>query len=285
MKNFFKKLSFVTFVVLSNFIPAYSQRVQYGENNFRPESLKVTFYQLGLANDDFSKVFEVLNSTSGIEVNIASPSASNDLIQNVKAEAGTYTRIYALIKNTYKVKGSSNSCYTKAGSFNQSNRSHHYDKLYIDGILQAGSNNSSDGWLAATSNISEFGEAVILEDSFGVSNDGNYDSSNQYYGPVEPSTVTSVGGTEVSEMDLYLTNSSAPFTTFTSSMDAASAPAKSTRDRALYVGILPSNFEIKDASNGVVQIYFDFSSGISFDDDCDSIKFNANDFDMSIITE
>ena len=38
-------------------------------------------------------------------------------------------------------------------------------------------------------------------------------------------------------------------------------------------------------SKGTVQLYFDFSKGIAFDDDCDSFKFNSNNFDMSVITE
>ena len=37
--------------------------------------------------------------------------------------------------------------------------------------------------------------------------------------------------------------------------------------------------------NFFVQIYFDYSNGLAFDDDCDAVKFNSGDFDMSVITE
>ena len=40
-----------------------------------------------------------------------------------------------------------------------------------------------------------------------------------------------------------------------------------------------------DDSKGVVQIYFDYSNGLAFDDDCDAVNFNSGDFDMSVITE
>ena len=40
-----------------------------------------------------------------------------------------------------------------------------------------------------------------------------------------------------------------------------------------------------DNSKGTVQIYFDYSNGLAFDDDCDAVKFNSGDFDMSVITE
>ena len=41
----------------------------------------------------------------------------------------------------------------------------------------------------------------------------------------------------------------------------------------------------EEGSKGVVQIYFDYSNGLAFDDDCDAVKFNSGDFDMSVITE
>ena len=62
-------------------------------------------------------------------------------------------------------------------------------------------------------------------------------------------------------------------------------PASATRDRALYVGELSSRVVVTDDSKGIVQIYFDYSNGLAFDDDCDAVKFNSGDFDMSVITE
>ena len=48
---------------------------------------------------------------------------------------------------------------------------------------------------------------------------------------------------------------------------------------------LSSTVVVEEESKGVVQIYFDYSNGLAFDDDCDAIKFNTGDFDMSVITE
>ena len=52
---------------LFNAKPGLTDTYVYGSNSTRPDSLKVTFYQLGIANSDFTKVFSVLNSESGVE--------------------------------------------------------------------------------------------------------------------------------------------------------------------------------------------------------------------------
>ena len=62
-------------------------------------------------------------------------------------------------------------------------------------------------------------------------------------------------------------------------------PASSTRDRALYIGELASPLVIKEGSKGTVQLYFDYSNGLAFDDDCDAIKFNSGDFNMTVLSE
>ena len=56
---------------LFNAKPVLTDTYVYGSNSTRPDSLKVTFYQLGLSNSDFTKLFPVLNSTTGVEVDIA----------------------------------------------------------------------------------------------------------------------------------------------------------------------------------------------------------------------
>ena len=55
---------------LFNAKPGLTETV-YGSNSTRPDSLKVTFYQLGISNSDFTKVFSVLDSESGQEVDIS----------------------------------------------------------------------------------------------------------------------------------------------------------------------------------------------------------------------
>ena len=56
----------------------------YGSNSTRPDSLKVTFYQLGIANSDFTKVFSVLSSDSGVEVDISDENSINNMATGVK---------------------------------------------------------------------------------------------------------------------------------------------------------------------------------------------------------
>ena len=97
---------------LFNAKPGLTETV-YGSNSTRPDSLKVTFYQLGISNSDFTKVFSVLNSESGKEVDISNQNSVNDMASGVKPAIGTYTHFFAVISNTYKMKGSANGCYTK----------------------------------------------------------------------------------------------------------------------------------------------------------------------------
>ena len=105
------------------------------------------------------------------------------------------------------------------------------------------------------------------------------------YGPAVPSTNLSVGGNEVLSAKIYVTNSSNPYSIVDENTAVSELPASSTRDRMLYVGELSSSVIVTDDSKGTVQIYFDYSNGLAFDDDCDAVKFNSGDFDMSVITE
>ena len=286
MKNlFFKTTATISIFSLSlfNAKPSLADTYVYGSNSTRPDSLKVTFYQLGIANSDFTKVFSVLNSESGVEVDISDQSSVNNMATGVTPVIGTYTHLYAVIKNTYKMKGSANGCFTKNISINQSN-----------GVFDAATTTKNgstictdctyDGWSAATSNSAEFGEASLREHTFAVGSDGEPDSSTAY-GPGVPSTNFSVGGNEVLSAKMYITNSSNPYSFVAEGTALNDLPASSTRDRMLYVGELSSSVVVSDNSKGVVQIYFDYSNGLAFDDDCDAVKFNSGDFDMSVITE
>ncbi len=255
----------------------------YGSNSTRPDSLKVTFYELGIANSDFTKVFSVLNSASGVEVDISDLNSVNNMATGVTPVVGTYTHLYAVISNTYKMKGSSNGCYTKNISVNQSNSVFDASITTKNGATYQ-TNTSYDGWSAATSNSAEFGEASLREQGFGVGNDGEPNMVGAY-GPAVPSTNLSVGGNEVLSAKIYVTNSSNPYSIVNENTAVSELPASSTRDRMLYVGELSSSVIVTDNSKGTVQIYFDYSNGLAFDDDCDAVKFNSGDFDMSVITE
>ena len=255
----------------------------YGSNSTRPDSLKVTFYQLGITNSDFTKVFSVLNSESGVEVDISDQNSVNNMATGVTPVVGTYTHLYAVISNTYKMKGSSNGCYTKNISVNQSNSVFDAANTTKNGTTSC-TNCTYDGWSAATSNSAEFGEASLREQAFGVDNAGE-PSNVGAYGPAIPSTNLSVGGNEVLSAKMYVTNSSNPYSIVDENTAVSELPASSTRDRMLYVGELSSSVVVTDDSKGTVQIYFDYSNGLAFDDDCDAVKFNSGDFDMSVITE
>ena len=289
MKNLISKttstLTLFSLGLLST-MPALGGNKQYGENNFRPDSLKVNFYEIGLSNSDLSNVFSVLNAPTGVESNIADPNSVNNLVTGIDANPGTYTHFYAVISNTYKVKGSSNGCYTKSGSYKLSNSVYNYKTLIENGMEQPcnGCTYITDGYSAATSNSSSFGEAIITEQAYGVGDNGEPDFVGNY-GPATPSTTISVGGLEVKSMDLYLTNSTNPYSYIAENTPLNQYPASSSRDRALYLGELSQSITVDEGSEGIVQLYFDFSKGMGFDDDCDSIQFNSNYFDMSVITE
>ena len=286
MKNLiFKAAATISIFSLGffNAKPGFSDTYVYGSNSTRPDSLKVTFYQLGIANSDFTKVFSVLNSASGVEVDIADQNSVNNMATGVTPVVGTYTHLYAVISNTYKMKGSSNGCYTKNISVNQSNAVFDAANTTKNGTTSC-TNCTYDGWSAATSNSAEFGEASLREQAFGVDGSGDPDFVGAY-GPAIPSTNLSVGGNEVLSAKMYITNSGDPFSMVEDETAVSALPAPSTRDRVLYVGELSSQVVVTDDSKGIVQIYFDYSNGLAFDDDCDAVKFNSGDFDMSVITE
>ncbi len=286
MKNLiFKTATTISIFSLSlfNAKPSLADTYIYGSNSTRPDSLKVTFYQLGITNSDFTKVFSVLNSESGVEVDISDQNSINNMATGVTPVVGTYTHMYAVISNTYKMKGSSNGCYTKNTSTNMANSVFDAANTTKNGTNYC-TNCSYDGWSAATSNSAEFGEASLREQAFGVDKAGE-PSNTGAYGPAIPLTNISVGGNEVLSAELYLTNSSNPYSTVAEDIAAIDLPASSTRDRALYVGELSSSVVVADNSKGTVQIYFDQSNALAFDDDCDAVKFNSGKFDMSVITE
>ena len=286
MKNLIlKTASFISLLSISflSSKPVLSDTYVYGSNSTRPDSFKVTFYELGLANSDFTKVFSVLDSETGVEVDISDASSVNNMASGVTPVSGTYTHLYGVISTTYKMKGSSNGCYTKSTSVNMS-----------DAVFDASNSTKNgetfctdctfDSWSAATSNASEFGEASLTEQTFSPGSNGEPDTEDGY-GPVTPATSISVGGNEVLSAKTYLTNSSSPYSFIAEGTAVSDLPASSTRNRALYVGELSTPVVVKDVSEGVVQIYFDYSNGLAFDDDCDAVRINSGDFDMSVITE
>lgn len=263
MKNLLFRITF-TFSIFS--LSLFSAKLGltnnyyvYGSNSTRPDSLKVTFYEIGLTASNFNKVFTVLSS-SGVEANIADPNSNslNNLVSDVHATPGTFTHFYAVVSNTFKVKGSSNGCYTKNVTVN------HTDKIFFANVVTKNgalwlTNWEFDGYPAASPNSSEFGEATLTEQVYGVGPDGESDqpTANDAYGPVTPATNVSVGGNEVLSAKVYLTNSSDPYNFVPPDTLRINIPAASTRNRSLYVGELSTPVTVKEGSKGIVQLYFD----------------------------
>ena len=220
------------------------------EQRFTPTKFLVKFYSMGLSNANRSQIFEVLNSSEGVEVDLSKQGEISKLATGIKPEPGTYTHIYGVVANTNTVAGSVGNCYMKAGS---------YDKTSAGGAT---------GWAAHTTNQSESGDAVLTEQDFSPGNGS--------FGPVTPNTSISVQGSKVDSMELYLTNSSAPFTT--------SNDINLSRDRSLYFGQLTSPITINEKSQGQVIITFDSTDGAAFDDNCSvGMDLDNNKFTFSII--
>ena len=94
MKNlFFKTISTLSLLSLAslNSKPILSS-TQFGENSFRADSMKVTFYEVGLTNSALTNIFSVLNETNGVEANIADENSVKNLITGVMLFLG-YTRL------------------------------------------------------------------------------------------------------------------------------------------------------------------------------------------------
>ena len=86
------------------------------------------------------------------------------MASGVKPAIGTYTHFFAVINNTYKMKGSANGCYTKNTSVDVSNNAFDASTVTENGVATNGSF-LYDGWSAATSNSAELGEASLREQS------------------------------------------------------------------------------------------------------------------------
>ena len=288
MKNLILKIATtISIFSLSLFStkPVISDTYIFGSNTTKPDTLKVLFYQLGLTTSDFTNIFSVLDSESGVEVDISDQNSVNDLVTGITPSPGEYTHIYALISNIYKVKASSNGCYTKGVSVDQKYAVFDVSTYSKNGVtINNLPGDAWDGWLAASDDSNEFAQASLRDHSYGLSSNNTPKYGNSYINPNPPNTNISIGGLEVSSITQALTNSSNPYT-ITEATSPNELPPSSTRDRVLYYGELSSTVVVPENSNGIVQIVFDYSNGIAFSDDCSAVKFNSGDFDMSVITE
>ena len=296
MKNLIIKLASTISLISLGFLnvePVFTSTFVKGINSADPEYLKLTFYEIGLAEGiDISETtkFTIFDSTSGLELDISNPDSVTDLATEVKAIPGTYKYFYAVAGNEFKAKASSEGCYT-LNSYNQFiNES---DGVY-DGAYVTDNDNPDnfyksyavafDGWLAATSDPDNFGEALLRVQTYASGFDGEPDQ-NYGYGPYSAPDKVSIGGIEVLKPTIYLTNSAAPYFTVPEGTDVNDLPLSSTRDRTLFIGELQTPVVIKDNSSGIVQLYLDARDGLGFDTDCDAVKFNGLYFDMSVITD
>ncbi len=293
MENLIIKLASTISLISLGFLnvePVFADTFVKGINSADPEYLKLTFYEVGLAEGiDISETtkFTVFDSTSGLELDISDPDSVTDLATNVKAIPGTYNYFYAVAGNEFKAKASSEGCYTLNSNNQFINES---DAVYDGAIVNRMGNIIEclscgyDGWLAATSDPAEFGEALLRVQTYASGSDGEPDATYGY-GPYEAKDRVSFGGIEVLKPTIYLTNSAAPYVTVPEGTAVIDLPPSSTRDRTLFIGKLTNPVIINDNSNGILQLYLDARDGLGFDEDCDAVKFNGLYFDMSVITE
>ena len=294
MKNLIIKLTSTISVVSLAFLnvePVLAEIFARGINSADPEYLKLSFYEIGLAEGiDISSTtkFTVFDSTSGVELDISDPNSVTNLATKVKAIAGTYKYFYAVAGNEFKAKASSEGCYTLNSNNQFINESDGvYNGAYVydnDNNLVLSQEALYDGWPAATSDPAKFGEALIRTQTYATGSDGE-PNKTYGYGPLRAPDKVSIGGNEVIAPTIYLTNSEAPYSIVPEGTAVSDLPPSSTRDRTLFIGELSTPIVIEDNSSGVVQIYLDAREGLGFDTDCDALKFNGLYFDMSVITE
>lgn len=147
---------------------------------FRPDTFKVTFYQIGFRNSTTGTLNPVLNSSSGVEADLSNAGSSLSLASSQTPSEGNWDQIYALIKNSIKVSGTDgNGCFIKDGA----------------------SAIADDGTAIVTTNSSESGE--------GTTTSMFYDGAGDF-GPYSPDIASSVNGSAVTDLKEYLVSDSNP---------------------------------------------------------------------------
>lgn len=246
MKSFFRALSFPTLVtLLSEPIPALADGV------FRPTSFVVRFYKMGFVNTNTGSVFEILDSSNGVDVDLANPGNLNVLANNVRAVVpGSYNAVYSVIRNVYQLSGlDGNGCFVAAGNFTV-------------GTVAGGW-----GYAAATNNpalaASPSNPAQLTENQF-----GGFPAPGSF-GPVNP-RVTASANNNVATLQSYLTTAANP-----TNINIGGGLA--TRERNLFIGTLPNGtVEITPSSRGRITFTVGTNNSGELAGGCQRFNFSNN---------
>ena len=130
---------------------------------FKPTKLALDFYEIGLRDSTTGNLLSIFKNSAGVTIDLVSGDGEEALAEGVSlSSSGVYDQMYILTSNAPVVSGTDgNGCYIKAGNYTDNDAS----------------------WSAATSNISEAGEATLKEMGF--------NGSNSDYGPDTPAVTTS----------------------------------------------------------------------------------------------
>ncbi len=240
MKTFTHSLVGAIYALLFIANPAKSQ------NLFRPSSFVVRFYQIGFADTGSGSRFEIFNSPTGLDIDLADP-GSTVLTANVRPlSPGSYNSVYVVISNRYRLAGSDGTgCYISSGNYTISN---------IGGVAGYSSFTNNLANAATVSN-----PAVLWENTFGAVTDPGF------FGPVTPAVTGSVNNNVVNLIS-FLATAADPLN--------PNAPGdRSTRERNTFFGTLSQPINILQQSNGSIQFTVNTSRAANLSPACD--RFNT----------
>jgi hypothetical protein len=248
-----KRISFLALAgtVLSNLFALKA----IADGTFSPSTFRVTFYEIGFINPTTGEKFEILNSTSGAEIDFSNPGSANVLADNVRPPArGTYTHTYAITSNRYKLAGNDGTgCFISSGA----------QTIAINGSFMGYSSATTNAASAATS----ANPAVLWDNTFGLITNNDPNLPAGAFGPATPNIVASVNN-NVASLTSYLTTASQPTNT--------NVPgARTTRERTLYLGSLPQAVTIDSSSGGNISFTISATNSGLLYGNCTAFRFNG----------
>ena len=213
------------------------------DGTFKPTKLALDFYEIGLRDSTTGELLSIFKNSEGVNIDLVSGAGEETLAEGVSLpKSGVYDQMYVLTSNAPVVSGTDgNGCYIKAGNYTDNDAS----------------------WAAATSNISEAGEATLKEMGF--------DGSNTDYGPSNPAVTTYFNGTKTTNLVLYLVN------------NVNRLPGTGgIFNRYLFVGNLATSVDLTDVKDKIAWINVDTSNSSVLASSCTVYGWNNTKFGLSI---
>ena len=235
------------------------------DGRFSPSTFRVTFYEIGFVDPNTGLKFEILNSTSGTEIDFSTPGSASVLADNIRPPGrGTYTHAYAVISNRYKLAGNDGTgCYLSSGN-------------YTVGIV-----GSDWGYASTTTNSSSAATAanpaVLWENTYGLITNTDPNLPPGAFGPENPNVTASVNN-NVASLVTYLTTASQPTSTNISG-------ARTTRERVYFLGSLSQPITIDSSSGGNIAFTISASNSGQLSNGCTRFSLGGNiAFGMNVTT-